>query len=79
MLEEIRIAFDMFDENGDHTIDAKELKHIMITLGVESTNEEIIDIMKTVDKDGNGFIDLEEFIALMTEKMVLNLYYCWEE
>ena len=69
-MEEIKTAFNMFDENGDQTIDQRELKRIMLTLGVEATTVEVAELMKQADKDGNGYIDYEEFITLMKDKMV---------
>eukprot|EP00829_Urostomides_striatus_P019863 TRINITY_DN7965_c0_g1_i1.p4 TRINITY_DN7965_c0_g1~~TRINITY_DN7965_c0_g1_i1.p4 ORF type:complete len:106 (+),score=46.63 TRINITY_DN7965_c0_g1_i1:64-381(+) len=53
LLDEIKTAFKMFDENGDETIDEHELKRIMLTLGLDATAEEVKDLMNTVDKDGS--------------------------
>jgi len=63
----------MFDTDGSKTIDSKELKNLMIMLGVEATQEEIDEIMRQVDKDNNGFIDFDEFVTLMSDKMVFLL------
>ena len=70
MKEEIKTAFEMFDKNGDASIESNELRDIMLTLGVEASPQEVADLMKAADKDGNGVIDYPEFLILMSEKMV---------
>lgn len=53
------------------TIDAKELKVAMRALGFEPKKEEIIKMIKDIDRDGSGTIDFQEFLEMMTAKMVL--------
>jgi centrin-2/centrin-1 len=60
----------LFDTDGSGTIDIKELKVAMRALGFEPKKEEIKKMMQDVDKSGNGRIDFNEFLELMTEKMV---------
>jgi centrin-1 len=52
------------------TIDAKELKVAMRALGFEPKKEEIKKMISDIDKDGNGTIDFQEFLEMMTAKMV---------
>lgn len=52
------------------TIDAKELKVAMRALGFEPKKEEIKKMISDIDKDGNGTIDFQEFLEMMTSKMV---------
>jgi hypothetical protein len=52
------------------TIDAKELKVAMRALGFEPKKEEIKKMISDIDKDGNGTIDFQEFLDMMTAKMV---------
>lgn len=52
------------------TIDAKELKVAMRALGFEPKKEEIKAMIAAIDKDGSGVIDFNEFLELMTGKMV---------
>jgi Ca2+-binding EF-hand superfamily protein len=52
------------------TIDAKELKVAMRALGFEPKKEEIKKMISDIDKDGNGTIDFNEFLEMMTSKMV---------
>lgn len=78
--QEIRQAFDLFDTDGSGifcwtshspgTIDVKELKVAMRALGFEPKKEEVKRMMADCDIDGNGVIDFNEFLILMTRKMV---------
>lgn len=52
------------------TIDPKELKAAMQSLGFEAKNHTIYQMIADIDKDGNGSIDFEEFLDMMTAKMV---------
>ena len=52
------------------TIDPKELKAAMQSLGFEAKNQTIYQMIADIDKDGNGSIDFEEFLDMMTAKMV---------
>lgn len=52
------------------TIDAKELKVAMRALGFEPKKEEIKKMISDIDKDGSGTIDFQEFLEMMTSKMV---------
>jgi hypothetical protein len=56
--------------NFSGTIDAKELKVAMRALGFEPKKEEIKKMISDIDKDGNGTIDFQEFLEMMTSKMV---------
>jgi centrin-1 len=79
-VEEIREAFNLFDTDGSGTIDPKELKAAMQSLGFEAKNQTIYQMIGDIDKDGSGSIDFEEFLDMMTAKMVrrcLLLYPCW--
>lgn len=68
-IEELREAFNLFDLDGNGTIDAKELKAAMENLGFENKNRTIYDMISDVDKNGTGDIDFEEFLDLMTVKL----------
>ncbi|XP_076821552.1 uncharacterized protein LOC143468310 [Clavelina lepadiformis] len=59
-------AFDLFDNDGGGTIDEHELKETLQSVGIEIEESEIHDIMSRVDKDGDGAIDFDDFLNLMT-------------
>mmetsp|Transcript_28148 Transcript_28148/g.39738 ORF Transcript_28148/g.39738 Transcript_28148/m.39738 type:complete len:151 (-) Transcript_28148:541-993(-) len=64
-LQDLRIAFDLFDKNGDGRISSFELKEVIQQLGQKVTDKEISEMIKSVDKDGNGTVEFDEFVELM--------------
>jgi len=60
--EYIRTLFTVFDANGDGKIDESELAIV-----VQGNVDEVKDIIKEVDKSGDGTINFEEFLAAMKE------------
>lgn len=68
--QEIKEAFDLFDSESTGVIDAKELKVAMRALGFEPKKEEVKKILQEVDKHGDGVIKFEDFMDIMTQKMV---------
>eukprot|EP00439_Symbiodinium_sp_Y106_P074934 s1093_g14.t1 len=69
-LQEIKEAFDLFDTDGSGEIDSKELKVAMRALGFEPKKEEIQKMISDVDDDGSGTIGYEEFLKMMTHKIL---------
>ncbi|XP_037505746.1 calmodulin-A-like [Rhipicephalus sanguineus] len=62
----IREAFEVFDRDGNGFITATELCHVVTTLGEKLTDEEVDAIIREADMDGDGQINYEEFVAVMT-------------
>ena len=69
MLDDFRAAFNTFDRDGGGSIDAAELKELMLTLGSIPTDEEIKEMISVADADGSGSIDFAEFVTLMAFNM----------
>ena len=44
--------FDLFDSNGGGTIDAEELDLALKSVDIHLSQEEIIDVLTAMDKDG---------------------------
>lgn len=65
--EELEQVFKKFDVNGDGKISAEELGSIMGSLGSPATEEELSIMIREVDSDEDGFINLQEFVALNTK------------
>jgi calmodulin len=63
--EELRKTFNVFDIDGNGYISADEIKKTMSHLGENLTDEEVNDMIKAADKNGDGKIDLSEFSGLI--------------
>ena len=68
-IEEIKEAFDLFDTDGSGSIDPKELRAAMQSLGFEAKNQTIYQMITDLDKNKSGNIDFEEFLDMMTARI----------
>ncbi|KAM6437412.1 uncharacterized protein PHA67_024167 [Liasis olivaceus] len=66
--EEIREAFRVFDRNGDGYISTAELQHVLTVIGEKLTGEEAKELIKEVDKKGDGKVNYEDFVRIMMAK-----------
>ena len=66
---EFKGVFELFDKDRNGKITSKELGTVMRGLGQNPTEEELKQIIREVDLDGNGTIDFKEFLCLMVKKM----------
>jgi len=63
--EEILEAFKVFDKDGNGFISAAELRHVMTNLGEKLTDEEVDEMIREADIDGDGQVRTEaQIIAL---------------
>ncbi|XP_022846949.1 calmodulin-like protein 8 isoform X1 [Olea europaea var. sylvestris] len=63
--EELKEAFKVFDKDQNGYISANELRHVMINLGEKLTDEEVEQMIKEADLDGDGQVNYEEFVKMM--------------
>lgn len=59
--EEIREAFKVFDRDNNGFISAAELRHVMTSIGEKLTDDEVDEMIREADQDGDGRIDCEYF------------------
>lgn len=69
-IEEIREAFNLFDTDGSGSIDPKELKDAMASLGFESKNPTIFSMIADLEKSAGGAdIDFDTFCDCIVDKL----------
>uniref|UniRef100_UPI00143F05B1 FGCamp n=1 Tax=Aspergillus niger TaxID=5061 RepID=UPI00143F05B1 len=66
--EEIREACKVFDRDNNGFISAAELRHVMTSIGEKLTDDEVDEMIREADQDGDGRIDYNEFVQLMMQK-----------
>ena len=67
-VEEIKEAFEMFDTAKKGTIDPKELKAAMISLGFETKSPTVFEMICDLEKHG-GEIEFDEFLEAISNKL----------
>ncbi|XP_016657504.1 neo-calmodulin isoform X2 [Acyrthosiphon pisum] len=65
--KELRDAFRVFDKHNRGYISASDLRAVLQCLGEDLSEEEIEDMIKEVDVDGDGRIDFYEFVNALGE------------
>nr|XP_009398372.1 PREDICTED: calmodulin isoform X1 [Musa acuminata subsp. malaccensis] len=66
---EFQEAFCLFDKDGDGCITLEELGTVIKSLGQDPSEEELQEMIREVDSDGNGTIEFGEFLNLMARKV----------
>jgi calmodulin len=64
--EELIEAFRMFDRSGSGFVSSAQLRHVMTYLGENLTNEELEEMIRDLDDDGQ--INYEVFVRMMMAK-----------
>ena len=69
-VEEIREAFNLFDTEGTGAIDPRELKAAMQSLGFETKNPTIFQMISEIERDHTGAnIDFDTFLDGITGRL----------
>merc|ERR1711871_852061 len=68
-MAEFKEAFELFDTDKSGSIDASELDFAMRALGFEPTGQEVADMLSKTDEDGNGTVQYEEFVDLVSGRL----------
>lgn len=57
--KELVAAFKVFDKDNSGSVSPSELRQVLLSLGQRATDEEIEEMIRHADLDGNGSIDCE--------------------
>ncbi|KAI9330263.1 hypothetical protein DFJ73DRAFT_954642 [Zopfochytrium polystomum] len=66
-LEEIRKAFQLFDDDGTGKISLRNLRRVAKEIGENLDDEELQAMIDEFDLDQDGEINEQEFMAIMTD------------
>lgn len=64
--DEILEAFKAFDLDKNNFVGAAEIRHVLINIGEQVTDEEVDEMIRMVDSDGDGQVSWEEFYTMVT-------------
>jgi len=67
-IQDFKDAFKKFDTEGNGEIPTSELGTVMRMLGHLLKDDELQTAIESVDSDGSGFVDIDEFLELMRMK-----------
>lgn len=59
-------AFNKYDRNGDGSISVVELSVLLETIGLKPSEDEIAQMIGSVDSNSDGALSMSEFIKLMS-------------
>ncbi|CAE7623117.1 Calml3 [Symbiodinium microadriaticum] len=68
-IAEFREIFNLVDRDGGGSITKEELGELMDTLGIDASPEELETMINEIDSSGDGEIDFEEFVEVMSRKV----------
>ena len=78
----LRKLFRYIDKEGKNSISKKDLKLTLEEIDIKVSDEELNKIFETVDENGTGFIEYQEFLrnacdikTLLSEKNVKNVFH----
>lgn len=68
-IDQLRATFLLFDADGSGSIENWELKEMLIQMGQDPSDEEVFNLIATIDADASGGIGFGEFLQIvLTQK-----------
>ena len=61
-------AFGVLDRSQNGYINAKDLRHVFFCMGENYSLDEINEMLKIIDEDGDGNINFQEFLKIMNQE-----------
>lgn len=68
-MAQYQVVFSKFDADGGGQIDSSELKAVLEAMGKYKTADEIEQMLRKADTDGDGTVNFSEFVALMGRRI----------
>ncbi|CAN6480206.1 unnamed protein product [Victoria cruziana] len=69
-MEDLRNAFTIFDRDNNGLISADELHQVLRSMGENTTLSACKNMIRGVDKNGDGVVNFEEFMSMMTKSPI---------
>lgn len=66
--EELREVFNIFDKDGSKLISTKKLLDVFKKIDENIKEEEVLQMMKECDIDGDGYLNFKEFCRMVKNK-----------
>ena len=66
--EELREVFNIFDKDGSKLISSKKLLDVFKKIDENIKEEEVLQMMKECDIDGDGYLNFKEFCRMVKNK-----------
>ncbi|CAN0368049.1 unnamed protein product, partial [Discosporangium mesarthrocarpum] len=67
--EELRTIFELFDCDRDGFLTQSEIREILWSLGQHPTEDDMEDMIRKHDTNGNGTLEFDEFKKLFQERL----------
>jgi hypothetical protein len=64
--KEIKEAFRSFDLDENNYVGAAEIRHVLVNIGENVTDEEVDEMIRMCDRDGDGQVSYDEFYRMVT-------------
>ena len=61
-------AFRVFDREGDGTVSATEMKHVLVSMGEKLTQEEAFDFVNDADLDKDGCFNYKDYLKQIIDE-----------
>ncbi|XP_045467798.1 neo-calmodulin-like [Harmonia axyridis] len=66
--DDLKLCFAIFDKDSNGQIGTPEIRHVAADVGGKYNDEEIEDMLREVDADGDGRISFDDFVYFMTRR-----------
>lgn len=63
---EIKEAFEAFDLDKNGFVGAAELRHVLVNIGEKVSDDEVDEMIRMVDGDGDGQVSFDEFYEMVS-------------